>query len=202
MILTGSEDLRVRKTITNIHQAFADLIRTGDYGKITVTKLCAQALINKKTFYNYYDSIDALLAEMQEMLLREYLDSISGLKVPDDLQEINRRFFLYSANKGEVYEKIMCCEAYSFVSKNISQSFVHSAWQNFVQPQPTGGEEEKLLLCFLQTTGLELYRHWVRSGKRLPLEAVITLSGALLCSGVNGFIEAIKKQRVSPAAVK
>lgn len=202
MILTGSEDLRVRKTISNIHQAFAALICAADYSKITVTKLCAQALINKKTFYNYYESIDALLAEMQEMLLREYLDSIKGLKLPEDLAKINREFFIYSAAKSEAYEKIMCCEAYAAVGSKLSQSFVQSAWCALAAPDDISGQQRDFLYCFLQSTGLELYRYWVRGGKTLPLEEVITLSGALLCGGVNAFMNAIKKQRENPAAVK
>ena len=43
MILSGHEDLRVVKT---------------------VRELCDIARINKKTFYHYYETLDALLAEL------------------------------------------------------------------------------------------------------------------------------------------
>ena len=51
MILTGSEDLRVRRTIDSIKSVFEQMICEMDYSKIRVTELCSRAMINKKTFY-------------------------------------------------------------------------------------------------------------------------------------------------------
>ena len=68
MRLTGNEDLRVRKTITAIRKAFEELICKKDYEQIKVSELCARSMVNKKTFYHYYPSLDALLAELQEEL--------------------------------------------------------------------------------------------------------------------------------------
>ena len=65
MILTGSEDLRVIKTIEAIKSSFEALICEKEYEKITVKELCDRARINKKTFYNYYPTLDDLLSEMQ-----------------------------------------------------------------------------------------------------------------------------------------
>lgn len=64
MKLSGHEDLRVQKTIQSIRTAFSVMLLKEDYRKITVTALCRQAVINKKTFYRYYDSVDALLEEI------------------------------------------------------------------------------------------------------------------------------------------
>lgn len=50
MILNGTEDLRVLKTITGIKSAFRELICEKDYEKITVKELCDRAKINKKLF--------------------------------------------------------------------------------------------------------------------------------------------------------
>ena len=58
MILTGSEDLRVRRTIDSIKNVFEQMICEMDYGKIRVTELCSRAMINKKTFYVYYPTLD------------------------------------------------------------------------------------------------------------------------------------------------
>ena len=50
---------------------------------------------------------------------------------------------------------------------------------------------KNMLLCFLQATGTELYRQWIRDGKAIPLEEIIQLSEALLCNGVQGFLERV-----------
>ena len=48
MILTGSEDIRVKKTMISIRNAFCDMICEMDYERITVKELCERAMINKK----------------------------------------------------------------------------------------------------------------------------------------------------------
>ena len=100
MILTGHEDLRVVKTIEGIKAAFESLICEKDYEKITVKELCDRARINKKTFYTYYETLDALLAELQTELSAGFLDRVKGYSLPDDLDKVNREFFLFAADQG------------------------------------------------------------------------------------------------------
>lgn len=189
MILNGNEDLRIKKTITNIHQAFADIILRTEYSKITVKSVCDKAMINKKTFYTYYETLDNLLIEMQEIMMSEFSERVKNYKVPDDLYKINEEFFKYSVSKGEVYEKIMCTESYAFVGKNVSQNFVKSVWGDFSNTNLKDESKKNLLFCFLHNLGLELYRQWVYDEKKIPLDEVIKLSGELLCNGVNGFLK-------------
>ena len=76
MILKGNEDLRVIKTIEAIKSSFESLICEKDYERITVKELCERARINKKTFYHYYETLDALLAELQTELSTGYTERI------------------------------------------------------------------------------------------------------------------------------
>ena len=105
MILQGNEDLRVRKTIQGIKDAFEELICEKQYEKITVKELCDRAQINKKTFYHYYETLDALLSELQGELGEGYLKRIRGYALPEELDKVNREFFLYSAEQGLAYER-------------------------------------------------------------------------------------------------
>ena len=90
MILTGNEDLRVKKTITGIKTAFEALICEKEYDRITVKELCDRAQVNKKTFYHYYETLDALLAELQLELSSAYLERIRHFKLPEELEATAR----------------------------------------------------------------------------------------------------------------
>ena len=79
MILTGHEDLRVVKTIEGIKTAFEELICEKDYETITVKELCDRSRINKKTFYHYYETLDALLAELQLELSAGYIEIVKDI---------------------------------------------------------------------------------------------------------------------------
>ena len=66
MILTGTEDIRIKKTVSSIRESFMDLIAEQDYEKITVKAVCDKAMINKKTFYVYFTSLEDLLADVMD----------------------------------------------------------------------------------------------------------------------------------------
>ena len=132
MILTGSEDLRVRRTIDSIKSVFEQMICEMDYGKIRVTELCSRAMINKKTFYVYYPTLDDLLAEIQTEYSAEYIERIKGFKLPDELDKVNREFFLFSEEKGLAYEKITCAgnESYHYIRSGMIKKVTTAGWSS------------------------------------------------------------------------
>ena len=54
MLIKGTEDLRIQKTMAAIKESFEALICEKDYNDIKVTELCARAKINKKTLQNRF----------------------------------------------------------------------------------------------------------------------------------------------------
>ena len=189
MILDGTEDLRVQKTIEAIHKAFEEMLYEMNYEKITVKELCERAKINKKTFYRYYAVLDDLLAELQGLFTQEYLKRIENYKVPEDLDKINREFFLYSVEKGPLYEKITCSGSYDYIRSKMVNDVMNSKWGRSTWLQLLEPSKQAVLLEFIQSASMAVYRKWVADGKKIPLRDMIELSNQLLCSGVNGFIE-------------
>ena len=108
MLINGTEDLRIQKTMSAIKESFEALICEKEYNEITVTELCQRAKINKKTFYHYYPTLDDLLSEMQMELSSAYIDLVKDYRLPEDAEKVNRIFFEYSAAQGLAYEKITC----------------------------------------------------------------------------------------------
>ena len=189
MILDGTEDLRVQKTIEAIHSTFEEMLCEMDYKKITVKELCERARINKKTFYRYYDVLDDLLEETQNVFIQEYLKRVENYRIPEELDKINREFFLYSVEKGRVYEIITCISSYhtirnKMVNTVMSQTWGQSSWLRLLDPSM-----QDILLEFIQSSSIAIYRKWVADGKRISLNEIIEISNQLLCSGVNGFLE-------------
>ena len=190
MRLTGNEDLRVRKTITAIRKAFEELICEKDYERIKVSELCARSMVNKKTFYHYYPSLDALLAELQEEMSSEYVELVRDYRLPEELEKVNRAFFEYSASKGLAYERITCSMgSYQAIRQEMIDRVTEHTWcksEAFLSLSPI---ERSIVLSYIRSVCVGCYREWVNDGKRMPLEEVIALSGKLLCGGLNRFFE-------------
>lgn len=189
MLLNGSEDLRVQKTIDAIQKTFEEMICEMDYEKITVKELCERARINKKTFYRYYDVLDDLLAELQGIMSQEYIKRVENYRIPEELDKINREFFLYSVEKGMVYEKITCSGSYNYIRNKMMDNVIDSTWGKSTWLKLLDTYRQNILLSFVQSASIEMYRRWVTDGKQIPLEEIIEMSNQLLCAGVNGFVE-------------
>ena len=189
MILQGHEDLRIVKTIEGIKAAFQALICEKDYEKITVKELCDRARINKKTFYHYYETLDALLAETQLELSKGFLDRVRQYRLPEELDQVNREFFLFSAEQGEFYEKITIHAAYHSIRDDMIAEVNESGWAHSQRFQRLSDFEKRLLMDFINNTTLSAYREWIASGKAIPLDKVIETNNRLQMGGVRGFFK-------------
>ena len=188
MKLTGTEDLRVQKTVEAIRNVFADMISEMDYEKITVTELCSRAKINKKTFYRYYPTLDDLLSELQNEMSQEYSQRVAAFKLPEELDKDNREFFLYSVEKGSFYEKITCSGNYSYIRQKMINNVMDNTWGRSEVVKRLNRYQRNILYSYIQSASVEMYRQWVADGKKVPLEEVIEMTNQLLCQGVYGLI--------------
>ena len=185
MKLTGTEDLRVQKTISAIRTAFEQMILEMDYPEMTVKELCERAKINKKTFYRYYPTMDDLLLEVQMEISSEYIDMISHYHLPEELDKVNEAFFRYSIGKGEMYEKITCASDYLTIRDRMIGRVNAATWQKSAWFNNIPEWQQHILIVYVQYTIVEIYKQWVKDGKKTSVEEVIELSNQLICKGIN-----------------
>ena len=70
--MASKEDLRVVKTKKNIRQSFIQLLHKKSFAAITVQDILDEALINRTTFYRYYDSKYHLAEVMSDEFLHRF----------------------------------------------------------------------------------------------------------------------------------
>ncbi|MBQ6609916.1 MAG: TetR/AcrR family transcriptional regulator [Oscillospiraceae bacterium] len=193
MLIKGTEDLRIQKTMAAIKQSFEELICEKDYNAITVTELCARSKINKKTFYHYYPTLDDLLLEMQAELSSAYIELVKDYRLPEEMEMVNRVFFEYSAAQGLAYEKITCSTgSYSAARQAMIDRVTEATWKKSKSFQALNELEQNLVLSFINTVSVNSYRQWVADGKTMPLETIIARTNALMCGGLHQFFEEAK----------
>ena len=73
-------DLRIEKTERAIKNAFIEVRAKKPLEKIPVKELCAEACINKSTFYSHYADIYALSEAIERETVLSIIDSIKDLK--------------------------------------------------------------------------------------------------------------------------
>ena len=193
MILKGNEDLRVVKTIEGIKAAFEKLICEKDYGKITVKELCDRARINKKTFYHYYETLEALLVELKMEFSNAFVERIKSYSLPEDLEKVNREFFEYSIQQGYAYERITCSGSYRPVKEEMMENSLEVKWGQSEIVQKLSDFEKILLISYVNSTVLTVYRKWVENGKTIPTESIIAITNSIVQGGVGRYLEYVSK---------
>ena len=186
------EDRRAQYPKRVIRESLYALSQEKPLSRITVTELCSRARINKKTFYHYYETLDALLAEMQTEYSSAYVDLVKDFILPDELDKVNRVFFEFSASQGLAYEKITCSGGYNAVRQEMIDQVMQKSWAKSEKFKRLPPYEQRMLINFINITVIGIYRQWVAEGKQLPLEELIRLSNALVCKGTEGFLSQIK----------
>lgn len=192
MMLTGKEDPRVQKTIESIKESFHDLILEKDYEKITVKELCGRARINKKTFYTYYGTLDALLLEMQSSIAAEYLERIKGLTLKD-MKQLVREFFLFSEEQGPFYEKITCGGSYAGIRQGMIEK-VHDGSDMYAELRGMPEDEQEIVEACIADMLLGMYSHWIASDKKVPVDRIIALSTELVINGIQKYMKQGKQE--------
>lgn len=85
-------------------------------------------MINKKTFYQYYNNLDEMLSELKADFSSRYLEQIADYRIHEDIDQINRVFFTFSASAGEVYDQITCSISYGVIQKDLMEQTMNHRW--------------------------------------------------------------------------
>lgn len=70
------KDLRVKKTLKQIDQAFLDTLSETPFDKITVDQLCLTAVINRSTFYKYYKNKNDLMENYLNRVIERFKQQV------------------------------------------------------------------------------------------------------------------------------
>ncbi len=70
------QDLRVQKTIRQIDQALLSTLKKTPFERITVDMLCREAMINRSTFYRYYEDKFDMLNNFMNRTLNDFRSAV------------------------------------------------------------------------------------------------------------------------------
>lgn len=181
-------DLRYIKTENLIQQTFRDMILEMDYPQISIKDLTERAMINRKTFYLHYNTLDELLGTLQIELYNNFLKTIADIKLPGDLEKLMQKLFTFYANTSKANEKILCSRGH-FPEGKSPADYVREKIFNHFLPVKTPSEyntlESNIVNAYLYGSIFFIYFQWVADDRKTPLENVIQLATKLVSQGLN-----------------
>lgn len=82
------EDLRIQKTKKSLRTALMSLLKEKEYEKITVIDICQEALINRMTFYKYYEDKNHLLEDSLETFKNGLIKKVENETTLNSIQDV------------------------------------------------------------------------------------------------------------------
>jgi AcrR family transcriptional regulator len=115
------EDLRVRRTYKLLFEALTSLLKESPFEKISVTDICARAMVHRTTFYKHFQDKHELLRWGVKELQKDYnahTPTNEDFNSPQQYyREIIRRVFDYFAENQKLFAAILVNnENSSFIS--------------------------------------------------------------------------------------
>ena len=186
---TKKEDLRIRRTKEAIRRTFEEMICEMDYDEITVKELTERAMINRKTFYLHYETLDDLLKELQDEIVNSFISQDISYRSIEDIRLIIRYFFEYAEKMPKLNERLLCAGSYAVIGEQINAKIMAYRAEKYSGSFSKNLYEDHLVFAYIAANSPILYRQWVKDGKIMPLEDLITAATKLICNGIGAYVK-------------
>lgn len=178
------DDLRIQRTKKLLKENFKELFLEMDYEKITVKQLCEKAMINRRTFYLHYDSIDDILNEILSEMAKEFLEYTKDYDHIENPKRIVKDYFMFTSS-SPLFEKLNNNIDYNYLREIINTKVRNFGKDNFKSIYNLDDFKSKMILTYLNSATVNMYRTWCLEGKKVPIEEAINIASKLITDGLK-----------------
>ena len=185
-------DRRVIKTKRAIQQAFAKLLSEKNINDITVSDIAATADINRKTFYNYYGGIYAVVDEIENDIVNRFDEALTEI---DLMSNAATPYMVFDIFTSVIYSNI---EFFGYLLSMDSNLSLTAKMVDLLKDKTRtilaryldiSSDRMELMLDFMVTGFVAVYRSWFNSDRSRPIEEISAEINELCFKGLNGYLQ-------------
>ena len=182
-------DRRVAKTRRAIRAAFIALMCEKEFDKITIKEIAERADVDRKTVYNYYDSVQAIMDELENELVSNFEEKTRELDygVEDPLEFFTVLTDLLNENI-ELYFQLMNIKTNATLSQKIFEFLREKIGSSLLSSGVVEPQKAALATEFITAGMFFSYRSWFQSNREIPLAEVSKGIGTLVTDGINKYL--------------
>ncbi len=188
---TRKPDRRVIKTKRAIHMAFASLLSEKELNDITVRDIADRADINRKTFYNYYAGVYAVLDEIEDEVIGTLEDALGGTDFREATSHPEQIFEKLTAiinTDLDFYGHLMSMQGnVSLITKTV-KLLKQKTREAMLLQLPVKEEKVDILLDYTFSGMLTVYQQWFNSDRSQSIEDISEILSELCFNGLNGVL--------------
>lgn len=185
----GTTDLRVYKTRSGIKESLIELLEEKPLSEITVTELSSRAVINRKTFYRHYQTINDVVLELEADILEEMLGDIRQNDIGQtDTHTLLRQIGRYIRKNADIIRKITYHTPDILSSGHLKDMLLEAIMLSVTKyTVNTNEKEQKYIADFMLAGVTALYIEWYRSGCPDD-EEMLSTAERLIASGISSYL--------------
>ena len=184
-------DRRVAKTKRAIYSAFAELLSQRAIDEITIREIVDIADINRKTFYNYYPGIHALLDEIENSTVQTFeaalgeIDFREAVKNPSPVFE---KLTEIINSDLEFYGNLISMKSNVSLITKIAVLLKEKTREAVIKQLPDIEDKADMILDFIFSGMFSVYRNWFLSDRSQSIEEISGTLSELCFNGLNGVL--------------
>ncbi len=163
-------DPRVIKTLRQIDEALLLNLQKKSIQKITVDNICKTALINRSTFYKYYEDKYDLLDKYIERVLEDFKEYIMVDFVDSTVQNVDDHLFVdqfddlitHIYEHKEEYQTLWRSSIDRNIYEEMTMIIHHQLYENLLKTTP--GDKKKKAYCdyyaYILSSNVMALVHW------------------------------------------
>jgi len=173
------KDSRQRYTKQCLFTSFLAVLETKSVSSTTVSEICEDAGISRKTFYKYYSDQFALLLAMQDDLFVGFQKELEAL--PANVFDITPALIKFTEQHRVLLKAVFENRGEgNFIDKVVDYLYgaYHTEWE---KQNPQFSAKDVEFLFYYVTSGLVgIIRHWLFETPNMPAEEVIARADFLM----------------------
>ena len=193
-------DKRVMKTRRAIHNAMTRLLTLKPIEEITVTELADAAEINRKTFYNYYNSVYMVAEEMEDEIVERFEETLRSIDFETLLKDPQTTFNTLAriiASDLDFYETILTNRNQVFFLQKIITSLKERIMALYFDRNSKDFELQEYMLEYIISGLVSVYQKWFKSGRKTDIEELSKYISMLAVNGVKSILTAPDEEKES-----
>ena len=180
------EDKRTRKTIKAIQDALLKLLAEKSLSAIKIIELCAQADINRTTFYLHFentgDVLRSIREEIVERIFAKYSDVSFLYTFEHPLGFLTACTEIISSYEGFERFVRVSAEASEFLDA-LKAAFTARVYAEYKNVNPLCDEYAFFIIDFITAGTFDTYIVWLRSEKTVSLSSLFDHCGKIFAAG-------------------
>jgi len=185
-------DLRVIKTKKAIRNAFAELLSEKDIQKITIKDIADAAVINRKTFYNYYAGVYSVVDEIENEIIMAFIDALRDVDFKQLLHEpyeIFKKLTTIINSDFDFYSHLMKMDSNTSLISKIIQALEVNIKKSFSEQISMNKFTLDLVFDYAIAGMITVYQKWFNSDRTESIEEISKALSIIVSSSVNGLLE-------------